>query len=314
MRETSSKIMTYLKSSILVFLTILCETVNADTAGDIRQLKNQVKALQDRLNLFSSYCQLHAAGKCGPCICRDDYRIPDKYFCDCRNQPVKRDCLEHRQQGHTTNGVYTLTLNGNNNVNAYCDQTTDGGGWTVIQRRVDGSLNFYRRWVEYKVGFGQRHHEYWLGNENIHLLTTQAGVSGSEAMVQYKARSRGDRGNTMFTNRYKSFRVEDEQKNYLLHVTGSSGEYSAKYFESGNNGMEFSTYDRDNDGASRYNCAQDVQYAGWWINGLANSCTRNERNNINGPYDEYGTRDSKERISWGGSIQPHFTEMKVRRL
>lgn len=294
-------------------LFIVFFTVNADSVSDIRQLKIQVKQLQDRLNLFSSYCELHAVGKCGNCICRDDYRIPDKYFCDCRNQPAKRDCLEHRQQGQKTNGIYTLTLNGNNNVNAYCDQTTDGGGWTVIQRRVDGSLNFYRRWSEYKVGFGQRHHEHWLGNENIHLLTTQAGLSGSEAMVQSRIRSR-DRGNTLFTNSYKSFRIEDEQNNYRLHVTGHSGDYFGQYFATDNSGMEFSTFDRDNDGATHYNCAQDVQYAGWWINGSANRCTRYGRTNINGPYDEFATRNSKERITWGGSLQPLFIEMKVRRL
>ena len=36
----------------------------------------------------------------------------------------------------------------------YCDQTTAGGGRTVIQERMDGSDNFNRTQEDYKHGFG----------------------------------------------------------------------------------------------------------------------------------------------------------------
>lgn len=33
----------------------------------------------------------------------------------------------------------------------------------VFQRRMDGTVNFYRGWEQYKNGFGHAAGEYWLG-------------------------------------------------------------------------------------------------------------------------------------------------------
>ncbi|KAI8495050.1 Fibrinogen- domains (FReDs) [Branchiostoma belcheri] len=58
-------------------------------------------------------------------------------------------------------------------VCGWCSAPGKGCSWTVIQRRLDGSVLFNRTSEEYKRGFGNKNGEYWLGNENIHLLTNQ---------------------------------------------------------------------------------------------------------------------------------------------
>lgn len=64
------------------------------------------------------------------------------------------------------------------NINAFdlgqakCDMETAGGGWTVIQNRQDGSLEFNRTWQEYREGFGSPKGEHWLGNAALYALTS----------------------------------------------------------------------------------------------------------------------------------------------
>lgn len=62
------------------------------------------------------------------------------------------------------------------NIQVYCDMETNGGGWTVIQRRKIGLTSFSRDWKQYKSGFGSIRGDFWLGNDNIFRLTRQPSV------------------------------------------------------------------------------------------------------------------------------------------
>ena len=106
-------------------------------------------------------------------MCRDDDRLSKKYYCDCQNLQPKRDCLDFKLHGIKINGIYKVHQNILKIIQVFCDQTTDGGGWTLFQRRIDGSVNFFQDWDSYKNGFGQLQNEFWLGNENIFTMSLQ---------------------------------------------------------------------------------------------------------------------------------------------
>lgn len=63
-----------------------------------------------------------------------------------------RDCLAAQDAGHATSGMYLIKPDETERpVQVWCEQGIDGGGWTVIQTRRDGSVNFFRNWENYKV-------------------------------------------------------------------------------------------------------------------------------------------------------------------
>ncbi|PFX17173.1 Fibrinogen C domain-containing protein 1 [Stylophora pistillata] len=90
----------------------------------------------------------------------------------CLNDAMKKTCAEIYNEGEKRDGIYTLKPDNLTAFDVFCDQTTAGGGWTVFQKRLNGSVDFYRSWNDYKHGFGDLHGEFWLGLDKIHRLTS----------------------------------------------------------------------------------------------------------------------------------------------
>ncbi|XP_062606267.1 ryncolin-1-like isoform X3 [Saccostrea cucullata] len=112
-------------------------------------------------------------------------------------------------------GVYSIYPDMNTKKLVYCDMTTEGGDWTVINKRMDGSVDFYRSWDSYKEGFGNVEGEYWLGNEPIHLLTKRRQY---ELRVDLQKFS----GEKAFA-KYSKFSVGSESQKFKLTVSVYSG-------------------------------------------------------------------------------------------
>ena len=106
--------------------------------------------------------------------------------CQPNNGPIENCCcLGYNNNNYNikSSGVYTITNFCGvkcSNTRVYCDTSSGGGGWTVIQRRKDGSVEFEKRdWVEYEDGFGYLHGEFWIGLRSMHCLTIPVKETGS---------------------------------------------------------------------------------------------------------------------------------------
>ncbi|KAL5022314.1 hypothetical protein ScPMuIL_001469 [Solemya velum] len=210
--------------------------------------------------------------------------------------PPPRDCQD---LGYLKSGIYTIYPEGTKvGIRVYCDMDTDGGGWTVFQRRQDDSMNFYRNWNAYQFGFGYLYANFWLGNQQIHTITAQGWY---ELRVDLEDFDSGKR-----YAKYNLFRIEDYVTNYRLVIAGYNG--NAGDSLSPHNAAPFSTKDRDNDMHSD-NCA--VLYKGaWWYNKCHSS-------NLNGIYHAGAHSSYADGVNWQGWRGYRYslksTEMKVRR-
>jgi len=171
---------------------------------------------------------------------------------------------------------------------------TDGGGWTVFQRRQDGSVDFCRGWNDYKAGFGQLTAEFWLGNDKIHRLTASRPSSLRVELEDWN-------GVEVYA-KYGKFNIGDEQAQYRLEVgsySGTAGDSLAYH-----NNMAFSTKDRDSGRVSN-NCAVEFTGAWWYYN-----C---HHSNLNGQYlgDKHHGRGTRW-YYFRGDLSLKFTEMKLR--
>lgn len=211
-----------------------------------------------------------------------------------------RDCQHVVDSGETTSGIYLLRpQSANRLLQAWCEQSRAQGGWTVIQRRQDGSVNFFRTWEQYKQGFGNLDGEYWLGLEHLYWLTKQAHYKLRVALEDWQGRQ-------VFAE-YDSFHLEPESDWYRLRL----GEYHGNAGDSlsWHNNKAFTTLDRDKDGYSG-NCAH-YQKGGWWYHMCAHS-------NLNGVWYRGGHYRSRyqDGVYWaefhGGSYSLKRVSMMIK--
>ncbi|KAG7486478.1 fibrinogen gamma chain [Solea senegalensis] len=212
------------------------------------------------------------------------------------------DCQDVANKGATTSGLYYVKpAQATEPFLVYCEIDSFGRGFTIIQRRRDGSVDFNKDWTQYKEGFGYLSPddttEFWLGNEKIHQLTTNSPIPTvlRIELVDWE-------GNKRHAD-YHTFKLGSEADKYRLtygyFLSGDAGDAfdgfdfgddpSDKFYTS-HNGMQFSTFDRDND---KYdgNCARQ-DGSGWWMN-------RCHAAHLNGKYYTGGRYTEKDAGEFG---------------
>ncbi|KAH3778527.1 hypothetical protein DPMN_179991 [Dreissena polymorpha] len=186
-----------------------------------------------------------------------------------------KDCSQLLSSGAALrSGVYNITTPlTSTKRQVYCDMETDGGGWTVFQRRFNGSEDFYRNFNDYENGFGFVHAEHWLGLKYIHEITSR-GSYQLRVDILHSNRSKG-------YDMYGNFSLQPGT-NYTLN-TGprirSNNVDSTFSFTIGWAGGEpvgnaFTTYDHDVDRRYGSNCAT-MYKGGWWYNNCYNNINPN---------------------------------------
>ena len=214
-----------------------------------------------------------------------------------QRKDLPRNCHHALLLGNSISGVYEIDpREGLGSFNVSCDMQTDGGGWTVFQRRKDGSENFFRVWDDYKAGFGELYGEFWLGLDKIHRLTATSVALRVDLAAP---------DNSKAYAKYEDFTIGSEKSMYVIYFgryTGTAGD-SLSFHK----GMKFSTKDKDNDISSSV-CAR-LWKGAWWYKDCHES-------NLNGEY-RYG-KHGGDTVVWHGNggfkqtLSLQKTEMKLK--
>ncbi|XP_052681262.1 ficolin-1-like [Crassostrea angulata] len=191
-----------------------------------------------------------------------------------------------------TDSYCSVKLANGQRISTLCNQGNHQ--WMLIQRRIDGSENFWRNWMEYENGFGSHDSEFWLGNQNIHELTNDGYTYLRIEMV--------DQDCVWKYAEYSTFYVESDSFKYRLNVTGYSGDAGDSMWK--HDGMYFTTYDNDNDNwGGGGNCAT-TYHGAWWYNACHWA-------NLNG---EYGNTKFGEGVNWNSWNGVFYSMKEVRMM
>ncbi|KAK7099190.1 hypothetical protein V1264_003371 [Littorina saxatilis] len=208
---------------------------------------------------------------------------------------LPRTCAEAKQMGQDCSAVQKLNISSQfSALEAACDED-----WTVILRRHNSTVDFFRGWTDYVNGFGDLDGAYWLGLEAIYQLTSN---TRHDLRVELE-----DWDDVRATAEYSGFSLSSASDNYTLFVQSFVGGDAGDSLTA-HTGTQFSTKDRDNDRHSSGKCAHTHEGA-WWYTACHSSNLCGEFKSHNPPAHGKGIQWS----SWKGyHYSLKFAQMMVR--
>ncbi|KAL7631285.1 UNVERIFIED_CONTAM: hypothetical protein RMT77_018419 [Armadillidium vulgare] len=249
---------------------------------------------------FSASCVSKALSVCEQTNIRDSHLVEnEKHEYQRIEEAYPKNCAEIQKMGDNETGIRNIYLYKccmKKTVKVFCDQETDGGGWTVFQHRKDipNRENFYRKWTKYKLGFGNLSNEFWLGLDNIHSLV-------SDTLMELRVDLEDYEGGVRWA-KYEYFFISDENGKYQLDIGNYSG--NAGDGLKPHSGMKFTSQDQDNDISSK-NCAETSKGA-WWYSACHSS-------NLNGLPHRANHTSYADGINWK-PLRGHHYALKNTKL
>ncbi|XP_078533085.1 fibrinogen beta chain [Lissotriton helveticus] len=283
----------------------------------LENLRAKIQKLESAISTQSEYCHTPCTSSCF---------IP---------VVSGRECEEIFRKGGDTSEMYIIQPDDFfKPYRVYCDMASHNGGWTLIQSRRDGSVDFGRKWDMYKSGFGNiavdggkgfcdMPGEFWLGNEKISQLSK---LGPTEILFEME-----DWDHNGVYAHHTGFTVQNEANRYQISVSGYKGNAGNALLEGASqlqgenrtmtihNGMFFSTSDRDNDGWQHPDPSKQCSRedgGGWWYN-RCHAANPNGRYYWGGAYShdmtKHGTDDGVVWMNWKGSwYSMKKMSMKIR--
>ncbi|NXK78443.1 ANGL3 protein, partial [Amazona guildingii] len=243
---------------------------------------NQILELEDKLNHIG--LQEHAENSFVEELTEpEDTPVPvrNATAVTYRSDGTAPDCTALYNSGTRSSGVYTIKPNGSEAFDVYCEMKF-GSSWTVIQKRVDGSLDFNQTWDAYTSGFGDLNEEFWLGLNKTYSITKQGDYILRIELQDWKDNKRYIE---------YAFSLGGPETDYTLQLSRMFGSIPNALPEQTE--LRFSTADHEANITNDYNCPENY-LGGWWHS----EC---EETNLNGKYvtpRSRGRLDRRKGLYW----------------
>ncbi|XP_023342647.1 fibroleukin isoform X2 [Eurytemora carolleeae] len=322
--ETLKKDLDFMKKGYSGVYDLVSNSVDSRQCGrgggggskDSRQLSSTLQQLQAMLQNFSSTIealQTRSQDEYDNSANKDDLRyvtymlesLTTQYrgsLKDSREYHLPRDCTDigisgiHKIQPDRTSSP----------IFVYCYADLDGG-WTVIQQRNGGYIDFHRKDIDdYRMGFGNVASEYWIGLDRLHFLTAE-----SEDIFELRIEITDFKNKTAVAS-YSLFAISGRSQGYQITLlggySGTAGDsLTASQGENFNIGFPQSAVDQQ--------CNEDEmqEIGGWWF---PTSRCPNTGSNLNGRYlaEQESSKSEASGIFWTGFHGAEYSLDRTRMM